>query len=598
MSSSSVSTINYQKALDKAFSGEWQLPQFQRDVKWKVKQNILLFDSLRSDFPIGTFLTAKEGAITNVKPFNFSDDPSKLKKPELFELLLLDGQQRITAGIQLFYADKNKQGTTYYIDLNRLEALLVEYKAANKSFDIDDDDNIKHFSEELDSDSGYLVAKQNVGDPYSFFKKKGLVFTALLRKSNESHWDTYKASYLAKYPSNKRLIEIFQILFRGNVTFDPIIPNIVVDSKEAKVLTRIFSTLNNSGTSLTPFEITVSEMYGENIDLVSDINDFISSSMYLPRIDRDKNMILQACLMISGSTGNNHKKTNLPKSMNKDIWTKNKEDAFKSIEKLGEFLTKEMGVGLDHSSIYVPYDTALLPLIYIFNRYDESKMTNADRTSFFKIIKYYFVSSALRLRFTEGATSKQTVDKDLLVRAIDTKDIKVIDDSLDKQFYGLDEVTNSGAKGKIMLCIQNANHLKDVLTANNISLSKDHEIHHIFPQSLLKTFSNLKFSPNHIANLMVTDPATNKQFSHKDPVDQVNMSKSMHSNYKDLYRAHFVTDDALKLMEKPSKTREDYHKFIEERIKTMLKHVEVTYGINSVKTDLDDKEIDSDEDSI
>ena len=63
--------IPYLESIKLAYEGVWQLPQFQRDVKWKQKQIRLLFDSLRNDYPIGTFLSAEKNAISNIRPFRY-----------------------------------------------------------------------------------------------------------------------------------------------------------------------------------------------------------------------------------------------------------------------------------------------------------------------------------------------------------------------------------------------------------------------------------------------------------------------------------------------------------------------------------------------
>lgn len=588
--SSDVHTVSYLEVLEKAYTGSWQLPEFQRELKWKVKQNILLFDSLRNRFPIGTFLTAKEGAISHVKPIVYSD---VTQKPEL---LVLDGQQRITAGIQLFYANYNSgnQKTFYFIDLNKIEALLNIYQKSDSTFDLNNDDHIKFYGENhLEADDGYLVARQNVKDPNLLFKK-GLVFTNLIRRDNNRDFDTYSTDFKNKSPTNKRLIEILDVLFRGKVDFNPKIPNIIVDSKDPKILTRIFSTLNNSGTSLTPFEITVSEMFGVGVNLIDELQAYTSKSIFLKNIDKDKTLMLQSCLMLAGS---DHKKTSLPKNLNKDIWNNNKDNAFKAVEDMAEFLTTDMGLGLDASPAYIPYDTALLPLVYIFNKYDVKSMNATLRGIFTNIIRFYVVATALKTRFTEGAYSKQSTDKEKIAEAIDKNDYTILDNSFDKNFSGLNEVTNSGAKGKIILCIQNANGLKDPLTNSNISLSVKHEIHHIFPKEMLKRWGENKVnSVNHISNLMITSPSTNSVFSNQDPMGQVDRCKLSNGNYLANFETHFICEKCIEIMIRKGKGQSDYNEFIETRNKNIYEHIERTYKIKRAEEiNEDDDQIDSDE---
>jgi len=70
--------------------------------------------------PIGSFLTAKVSTELTYHP-----EPSRFTN-ELAEKgsaaqVVLDGQQRITAGIQLFYGTSAEQGTHYFLDIEKLE---------------------------------------------------------------------------------------------------------------------------------------------------------------------------------------------------------------------------------------------------------------------------------------------------------------------------------------------------------------------------------------------------------------------------------------------------------------------------------------------
>jgi uncharacterized protein with ParB-like and HNH nuclease domain len=98
-----VSTVGAGKYLDlirQATEGKLKLPAFQRDWKWHRKQVVELFDSLRNRYPIGSFLTAKVGGELNLSPkaFAFTEEAAERESPAQ---VVLDGQQRITAGIQL-----------------------------------------------------------------------------------------------------------------------------------------------------------------------------------------------------------------------------------------------------------------------------------------------------------------------------------------------------------------------------------------------------------------------------------------------------------------------------------------------------------------
>lgn len=79
-----------------------------------------LFDSLRNQYPIGSFLTAKVGTEMNLSPRAFAFTSDLAEKGSAAQVVL-DGQQRITAGIQLFYGTSADHGTHYFLDIEKLE---------------------------------------------------------------------------------------------------------------------------------------------------------------------------------------------------------------------------------------------------------------------------------------------------------------------------------------------------------------------------------------------------------------------------------------------------------------------------------------------
>ena len=82
------------KILERAASGEIQLPEFQRDYVWGDDDVISLLASVANGYPIGAILTLEEGGEVSFKPRPL--EGSKVA-PSKVEEFLLDGQQRITS---------------------------------------------------------------------------------------------------------------------------------------------------------------------------------------------------------------------------------------------------------------------------------------------------------------------------------------------------------------------------------------------------------------------------------------------------------------------------------------------------------------------
>ena len=108
--------------------GRVRVPHFQRDFTWDRGRMLNLFDSIRRQYPIGTLLfwdTKLE-----IPRFGYLG-PLRLPDPTAGNLIILDGQQRLTtlAGVLLYFElDRNENDDR---DANRW---LVCYDAASDTF--------------------------------------------------------------------------------------------------------------------------------------------------------------------------------------------------------------------------------------------------------------------------------------------------------------------------------------------------------------------------------------------------------------------------------------------------------------------------------
>lgn len=167
-----VSSRNYLELVRDAYRGKLKLPAFQRDWAWKAKQTAALFDSIRLSFPIGAFLFSSISLPIDLGPrsFRFS---SRSAKEENTDYLVLDGQQRITAGVQLFYGTSSDSGDTmhFFLDIAKLRRLYIEYCDSN-NFTPNEYKNVDRFVRDLDYEDGYIVGKKASKDPYKLLIEK------------------------------------------------------------------------------------------------------------------------------------------------------------------------------------------------------------------------------------------------------------------------------------------------------------------------------------------------------------------------------------------------------------------------------------------
>ncbi len=117
------------KILERVHDGTLQLPDFQRDYVWNDEDIKGLVASVAKGFPVGALLTLQTGGEVRFKPRPLEGAPEVHDEPEV---LLLDGQQRMTSLYQATYGrapvkTKTPKGKLvdryYYVDIQRaLEA--------------------------------------------------------------------------------------------------------------------------------------------------------------------------------------------------------------------------------------------------------------------------------------------------------------------------------------------------------------------------------------------------------------------------------------------------------------------------------------------
>lgn len=591
-----IETINFFDCLEGAYQGKYRLPVFQREWKWQRKKVIALFDSLRSDYPIGTILTAKAEALSSSELFQFGE--SDRKKLKSAEYLILDGQQRITSGLQLFYGDAESQLTHYFIDIEKIKELLSNWQK-NKPTPDTTQEEMDKFGKTLEPDDGYLTARAKSKNPHSLFIDKGKIFTPLLAKWNTTQWANEREKYLSKFPRDRSLIDwIYNFFQAGNL--NPQIPNIIIPETDHRLLSRIFSTLNNTGIKLTSYELAVSEMFGQGINLKKEIEEQQSKLKYYPNMDPTNEIVLQTAILFDGG---DPKKANLSKNLNKTNWQKHKNEAFRCLEEVGEWLDKNMGFALENSKNFVPYDSLFLPLAFLWKHSNPTTISKASKQGkAIKIVKKYVVSACLHTRFTEGAFTKQILDAKNLVSAIENLDERKLDESLFVPYSGLHSASpKGGAIGKIVLCLLNSSDLRDPLSEEKLNLNKDKiQLHHSWPSDYVSGLPNNNDGDkgNLVANIMIVSQETNSEFSNLDPSQQLEkVDNTLGSKAQKILNAQLFDPAAIEVMRKNKKTYGDFENFINLRVASIAQMISAEFGLEYLGLkNAEDQKLDLDED--
>jgi hypothetical protein len=554
-----------------AHDGRLKLPAFQRKWRWKADKVIKLFDSLRKRYPIGALLFLK-GENEALAPRLFDGCHTTASNAEA-EYLVLDGQQRLTAGIHLFHATGLRQ---YFVSIDVLAKLV-----ADQNVDLTNRQQIDKFVATLEAGDGYLVARASVADPRSLLIRKHLLCTSILADSTEL--SVAINDYVRAEPTRQdlmlRLVQPHFSLARTDS-----VPVIEIDGDTTiEAISNIFMTLNTTGQLLTPFELVVSLLYPREIDLSLEVADLKESGTYFPNMDKTGEVLLQTIAMLSGQSP---KKSNLPTTITATIYQQHKKDAFNALERLGQFLTERLGAGLNIPNVdMVPYDATFAPMALALKEICGRSLRGPELIRAERKLSKWYVGGALSNRYQEGVHNKQTKDLKEFMLWLD-------DDAAQPPW--LAEVTiprllrasTEGAVGKLIRGLFNRANPRDPATGNTIGFGPgtyNTEKHHIFPIKYLATIHGWQQndSGDVILNLMFLQAETNKRWINNNPADHINEAEGLRGEVEvnEAYRLQLIDDNAFVLLKRPRKTKTDFEEFLVLRESAVQRKIESEFEL-------------------
>lgn len=579
------SARSFRDLVTDAHDGKLKLPAFQRGWRWRTDKVIKLFDSLRQGYPIGALLFLK-GENELLAPRTF--EGACVQAPnKAADFLVLDGQQRLTAGIHLLYATGPRQ---YYIHLDRLLELCN-----TKKINFENREEVIQFIHDLDETDSYIIARQRTNDPRSLLVKRHLLCTSILADSTELNLAIL--GYLQAYPERTNFAYRLIVPFFSLAKTDTV-PVIEIESAtQIESISRIFTTLNTTGQMLTPFELVVSILYPKDIDLSQEIKDFRERGKYYGNMDGTGEILLQTIAMLGGKEP---KKANLPKTMSAELYTSHKESAYQSLEILGRFLTDNLGAALDTKGVdMVPYDAVYAPMALALKEINSRNLKGLEKTNAEKKLARWYVGSALSQRYQEGVHNKQVRDYE---------DFKLwLDDDLSTPSW-ITEVTiprllrhsPNGAIGKLIRGLINSRSPKDPVSSNGIGFRPGAfptEKHHIFPKKYLPTISgwNKGDQGDVILNLMFLESETNRRWINGNPSDHIGEAGKGQSDaiIAENYRLQFIESSAFDVLKRPTKSKADFDEFVILREKSIQDHIAASFnfvmsGVEEIN-DVDDE---------
>ena len=579
----------YLTIVRKAYEGRLKLPAFQREWKWKPSQVMLLLDSLRQGFPIGSFLFLQANPTVDLAPREFKGSADGAG-PAPAEELVLDGQQRITAGLELFF---DKGANHYFIDIRKIADL-----ARNRGIDLDDRDQVRGFLGDLDGEDGYCKRLKASADPRAKLIEKKLLWTGLLL--NDDELERAISDYSKAYPAEENIAR-YLIGRNFRPSADANIPiTTIAGTTPVEAISRIFSTLNSTGKMLTPFELVVSVLFPKKVSLNDDVAVYRELAPYYSKIDATGDILLQTIALFDGK---DTKKASLPKTITVDSYKNFADESVQLLNDSAIFVSQRLGLGLDASSDLLVYPVIFTPLAFVWKTLGEMNLDHGQRSAAEQKLVRWFVGGVLSRRYQQSTHDKQAKDKQEIPRWVANGEGEIPDWLAETYISNIRSADPDGAVGKLFRALLNCRGLKDPLTGKPVGVGSEKmpsAKHHIWPSRWvqhLQGWDKALDTPNLALNIMYVEESTNGRWLNSDPREQIqDCIKTLGSEAmaRDVYRTHGITEAAFDIMKKPEKTKQDFYDFIAEREAFFAGLLE-QYGFKRPAGPVDVEELDDDE---
>ena len=555
-------------------SGKYRLPCFQREFRWNPAKIKSLLNSIQHEYPAGSLLflkVDKDNPLIPAQGFKYAEEQAFSEKPEM---LVLDGQQRMTS---CYCAFTNKGYYTYYIDFIEL---MRQYKDGVTDFDFET----------------LLVHRRHNSAPFTELVN-GLFPVSFLIDRNTMR--SQIKIYVSGIQSDPDKSDICDFL---NYSFGDIVDSIldyefpVVELPETssmEAVCKVFQTINTTGLKLSVFDICVAVFMPKDINLKDKVKHAIKEHRYIKQLlEKDATVVLQVVALLANKAPNTNSLAKVLEAGDIiDYW----DDAVDSIEQ-ALVLFDSFGAGTKKSLSLLPY-TPMVPIVAaVLSRIKYTTMDVPTKAKAEQKIKTYFYTVALSTRYTEGTNAKINEDFKGLKQWISSDELPaLISHGVDWNTEKIVENNKNGAFGKAVLCMLNSNGLKDFYGNSYVGIGENIEscdLHHIFPkakyESIYPECINSVFNFTWLlrdTNIYIQDERT------VDYLDKIITDVGFsESQLKNILNGHYVNEALYQMMRS-----EKYIEFIDGRAE-LFKQLFVNAGVQFMEVAQDELEVEFDED--
>lgn len=573
MSGFGHSDVKIRDFIASIISGKYQLPCFQREFKWNPAKVKSLLNSIQHEYPAGSLLflkVNKDDPLIPTQEFKYADKNAFTEKPEM---LVLDGQQRMTS---CFCAFTNKGYYTYYIDFVEL---MKQHADGVTDFDFET----------------LIVHKRHNSSPFTEIANGLFPVSFLIDRNTMRSQIKIFVSGLQGEPDKAEMCDFL------NYSFGDIVDSILdyefpivelPENSSMEAVCKVFQTINTTGLKLSVFDICVAVFVPKGINLKDKVKESIQKHHYVKALlEKDATVVLQVIALLVNKAPNTN---SLAKVLEADDIIECWDDAIDAIEQT-LVLFDSFGAGTKKNLMLLPY-TPMVPIVAaVLYRVKYSAMDVPTRAKTEKKIKTYFYTVALSTRYTEGTNAKINEDFKGLKKWISSDEVpSLILHGVDWNTEKIVENNKNGAFGKAILCMLNSNGLKDFYAQSSVGVGVDMDscdLHHIFPKAKYEEkypdIINSVFNYTWLlkdTNIYIQDESTSDYLD--KIIDDVGITENQ---LKAILNDHYIDADLYGAMR-----LEEYIRFIDGRAE-IFKKLFNNLGVKFMDVNQDEVEVEPDE---
>ena len=513
-----VRNINIGRALNKIENGEFRIPEFQREFSWSKQDVTKLFDSIYNNYPIGSLFIWSPKTDDHFRNFKELDqpDPADIDRQISF---VLDGQQRLTS---------------LYYGLNGIET--EDYDYSRILFDLEE--------EEFTLGSG---------------KSDNLI-------PLEDIWDDDERSKVMKeHEDNFDLInDCFNIIKNYEL------PLIEINTDNFDEVIQVFERINQSGESLSRFDIVHANIWSEYFNLRKRIdNDVIE-----PLEDKGFGIIKRETVAEAVSLAIEGKSdTNTQKSLDSDKVNENWVDIKDAVMNSVNYIMRNYNI---QRVEFLPFESLIAIIAYYLYKAEEDTVKSAHQD---QIDKYFWriVCSDHWSKARQSTLSSDTeiIDNIIEGHSVDINFTPVINPQKLKE--GNIKRSKSHVRNAFLCILANCKPLS-FEDGSPISLTNDHftsfrlENHHIFPNNFLRQTGWSKEMRKSIVDITFLPQTINQEI--KDSAPSEYFSKyADRDDFDEIMRSHLIPST-----EESAIWDDDYERFLEQRCIAVIDKMEDLIG--------------------